>query len=74
MVTLGDFGAINWFNSVVDRKVGNGLSTRFWEDRWIGEKCFRLKYPRLYSISNSRDALVGEVGNWSGIETEWNFL
>lgn len=40
LVKLGDFGAPNWFNSVVARKVGNGLTTRFWEDRWKGESVF----------------------------------
>jgi len=36
-------------------------------------KCFRLKYPRLYSICNDKAALVGEVGTFSGRDTDWSF-
>lgn len=49
--------------------MGNGMSTSFWNDRWRGEKCFRLKYPRLYSVSNQKEALVGELH----LGTEWRF-
>lgn len=60
-IRLGDYGCTNWFNSEVLRKVGNGLNSSFWNDSWRGDKCFRLKYPRLYSIVNDKEALVGEV-------------
>lgn len=62
VVKLGDYGGPNWFNSEVKRKVGNGRSTSFWSDRQRGDKCFRLKYPRLYSISNYTEALVRDMG------------
>jgi len=52
--------------------VGNGMSSSFWNDRWRGEKCFRLKYPRLYSVSNQKEALVGgnegPLASWYGVE------
>ena len=73
VVKLGDFGGPNWFNSEVVRKVGNGLNSSFWNDRWRGDKCFRLKYPRLYSISNEKDALVGEVGEVREEGSDWRF-
>ena len=59
---LGDYGCPNWFNSEVVRKVGNGLKSSFWNDRWRGDKCFRLKYLRLYLIVIDKEALVGDVG------------
>lgn len=34
VVKLGDYGGLDWFNLVVDRKVGNGSATSFWNDRW----------------------------------------
>lgn len=73
VINLGDFGGIGWFNSEVERKVGNGLASSFWNDKWIGDRCFRLKYPRLYSISNQKEALVGEVGVVTEVGTEWRF-
>jgi len=62
LVKLGDFGAEGWFNLGVGRRVGNGMSTSFWNVKWKGDRCFRLKYPRLFKISNQREAMVGEVG------------
>jgi hypothetical protein len=73
VVKLGGFGSQDWFNLVVERKVGNGLTTSFWNDRWVGEKCLRIKYPRLYSVSNQKEALVGEMGVPSGTRWEWRF-
>jgi len=34
VVKLGDFCRSNWFNLEVVRKVGNGLNSSFWNDRW----------------------------------------
>jgi len=62
LVKLGDFGELNWFNSEVERKVGNGLTSSFWNDTWRGDRYFRIKYPRLYLISTQKEAMVGEVG------------
>uniref|UniRef100_A0A453N585 Reverse transcriptase zinc-binding domain-containing protein n=1 Tax=Aegilops tauschii subsp. strangulata TaxID=200361 RepID=A0A453N585_AEGTS len=30
--------------------VGNGMSTRFWEDAWLGETPLTIQYPTLYNI------------------------
>ena len=30
--------------------VGNGTSTRFWEDTWLGETPLAIQYPSLYSL------------------------
>ena len=73
VVKLGDYGGREWFNSEVDQKVGNGLATSFWNDRWRGEKCFRLKHPRLYSVSNQKDVLVGEMREASVLGLVWRF-
>jgi len=70
LIKLGDFGGTSWFNSEVDRRVGNGLTTSFWNDKWREDRCFRLKYPRRYSISTQKEALVGEVGVVTELGTE----
>uniref|UniRef100_A0A453Q7T3 Reverse transcriptase zinc-binding domain-containing protein n=1 Tax=Aegilops tauschii subsp. strangulata TaxID=200361 RepID=A0A453Q7T3_AEGTS len=36
--------------------VGNGTSTRFWEDTWLA-----IQYPSLYNIVQRRDAYVATV-------------
>jgi len=74
VVKLGGFGGQDWLNLVVVRKFGNGMTTSFWNDRWKGDKCFRLKYHRLYSVSNQKEAVVGEVGDFLGPRLEWRFI
>jgi hypothetical protein len=51
-------------------KVGNGQSTRFWEDIWLGERPLAEQYPSLYSIVRWRNVLVSDVltGNPLNIE------
>lgn len=51
---LSDFGREGWFNEEVLCKMGNGMTTSFWNDKWKGERCFRLKHPRLFMISNQK--------------------
>ena len=41
--------------------VGNGTTTRFWEDTWLGETPLALQYPSLYSIVQRRDAYVAMI-------------
>lgn len=74
LIKLGDFGELNWFNSALERKVGNGLHSSFWNDTWKRERSFRKKYPRLYLISDQKEAKVGEVGVESELGMEWNFI
>ncbi|GJT77534.1 hypothetical protein Tco_1044259 [Tanacetum coccineum] len=35
-------------------KVGNGMSTSFWHDQWLGDSCLRLSYPRLFALENNK--------------------
>ena len=41
--------------------VGNGTSTRFWEDTWLGETPLAIQYPSLYNIAQRRAAYVATV-------------
>ena len=41
--------------------VGNGNTTRFWEDTWLGETPLALQYPSLYRIVQRCDALVATI-------------
>jgi hypothetical protein len=48
----------------VSRKVGNGNTTRFWLDKWVGEEPLKDKFPRLFSISNRIEAWVSDMKMW----------
>jgi hypothetical protein len=41
--------------------VGNGKSTRFWEDTWLGDKPLVQQYPSLYNIIHRKQVLVADV-------------
>ena len=41
--------------------VGNGTTTRFWEDTWLGETPLAFQYPSLYNIVQRREAYVATV-------------
>ena len=60
LVRLNDFGVQGWFNGDISRKVGNGLKTPFWTVTWRGDRRSAHRYPRFFSISNQREAMVGE--------------
>lgn len=74
LVRLDDFGDTGWFKSEIVRKVGNGLKTSFWKDKWCYRGSFSHLYPRLYSISNQKEASVGEIGEVLEEGWRWNFV
>jgi hypothetical protein len=41
--------------------VGNGESTRFWEDVWLGDTPLAVQYPNLYSIASYKNVRVSSV-------------
>jgi hypothetical protein len=62
---------LGWFSQAATKKVGNGNSTKFWEDVWIGELSLAVKFQRLFGISNQKSALVCEMGRWDGGGWRW---
>ena len=41
--------------------IGNGASTRFWEDTWLEEEPLAIQYPSLYRIVQRREVFVATV-------------
>lgn len=41
--------------------VGNGASTRFWEDTWLGDTPLALQYPMLYNIVQRKEDYVSTI-------------
>jgi hypothetical protein len=58
----------NWFARSVKRNMGNGASTSFWLDIWVGNSTLKDRVPRLYSISNKKrsygSGYVGRGSSW----------
>nr|XP_025625464.1 uncharacterized protein LOC112717723 [Arachis hypogaea] len=54
-------------------EVGDGRTTRFWEDMWLQIGKLKDCYPRLFFISNKKGSPIGDCGFWNGIEWVWHF-
>jgi hypothetical protein len=50
-----------WFSGGMVRKIGNGESTKFWHVKWIGDVALKVKFPRLFSLSEQKDIMISEV-------------
>jgi len=73
IMTIDDGNGMNWVNTELARKFNNGLDTYFWKSKWRGEVVLCNKYPRLFAISNQKEAKVGEIRVVSGNGLDWLF-
>jgi hypothetical protein len=71
--SIGSNRGINWFSQCVTRKIGNGNHTSFWLDNWSGDTSLKDRFPRLFSISNQKEASVAEVWNPECEVERWRF-
>ncbi|GKB43988.1 RNA-directed DNA polymerase, eukaryota, reverse transcriptase zinc-binding domain protein [Tanacetum coccineum] len=46
--------------SFVRKKVGDGESSLFWDDTWLGEDTLKMKYPRLYALELYKDISMAD--------------
>lgn len=53
--------------------MGNGETTSFWKVAWRGEEPFMVKFHRLFSISNNKEASIQEMWTPNASEGRWNF-
>jgi hypothetical protein len=51
-----------WFTNAINKRVGVGNSTSFWNERWIGDQTLRQLFPRLFGISLQKDDLICNMG------------
>uniref|UniRef100_A0A453J1A9 Reverse transcriptase zinc-binding domain-containing protein n=1 Tax=Aegilops tauschii subsp. strangulata TaxID=200361 RepID=A0A453J1A9_AEGTS len=49
------------FFHIIKFIVGNGNTTRFWEDTWLGETSLATQYPSLYNIVQHKEAYVATI-------------
>jgi hypothetical protein len=56
---------------VIDGKIGNGNTVRFWEDTWCGTSLLSIQYFDLYVICNEHGKIVAQV--WDGSQLKLSF-
>ncbi|XP_019255184.1 PREDICTED: uncharacterized protein LOC109233777 [Nicotiana attenuata] len=42
-------------------KVGNGMKTSFWEDKWLGQRILKQLFPDIYNLNQQQGSSVGEL-------------
>ncbi|KAL8527231.1 hypothetical protein ACS0TY_005202 [Phlomoides rotata] len=57
-----------WFKDRLERVIGDGKNTLFWEDNWVGGEVLRAKFPRLFRLSRDKDGSVGDMGGGRGAD------
>ncbi|PNX84009.1 ribonuclease H [Trifolium pratense] len=71
---LMNIGVVNGIDHLVGsffKKIGNGGTTRFWHDSWLGPQSLKEIFPRLFLISVQKECSVQEVGRWNSGRWEW---
>lgn len=72
MVVEGYRGWKDWFGKNISREVGNGVSTWFWYDKWVGNTDLKEKYRRLYQLSVNKEGKVADMGYWENGRWIWS--
>nr|GEX40458.1 hypothetical protein [Tanacetum cinerariifolium] len=56
---------------VLKKHVGNGASTRFWEDLWLDNQLLSSRFPRLYALENFKNIAISD--RWNGVAWFWQW-
>jgi hypothetical protein len=64
----------SWFNSAIGKNIGNGNSTSFWNEQWIGDQSLRQRFPRLFGISTQKDEVISKLGRIIDGRWHWELL
>nr|GEY94090.1 RNA-directed DNA polymerase, eukaryota [Tanacetum cinerariifolium] len=59
--------SINVVNCI-QKKLGNGDNTSFWEDTWRGDVTFKTLYPILYALETIKDVTVASKLSYSSLD------
>jgi len=46
--------------------IKDGKNVRFQDDRWVGVKLLKERFPRLYAIWLCKENVLNEVEKWEG--------
>ncbi|KAJ9564404.1 hypothetical protein OSB04_000370 [Centaurea solstitialis] len=57
------------FSGSFEKEVGDGKSTKFWEDKWVGGEALKGKFPRLFNLETCKEVSIKDRG--SSIENDW---
>jgi len=50
-----------WYHDNLCLKVGNGSSTLFWFNRWLGEVPFQVRFRRVFDLAENKLMTVAQM-------------
>ena len=56
--------------SFCKKKIGDGKSTLFWDDIWLGDSSLKVQFPRVYALESDKSALVQD----RVVLVDWNLV
>ncbi|KAL8547682.1 hypothetical protein ACS0TY_007123 [Phlomoides rotata] len=69
--TIGENG--EWLKGRLERIIGAGKNTSFWEDICVGGEPLKVIFPRLLCLSSDMNAMVGDMGVWEEGRWRWTW-
>ncbi|XP_071688093.1 uncharacterized mitochondrial protein AtMg00310-like [Rutidosis leptorrhynchoides] len=57
--------------NTLTRVIGNGMSTRFWQDVWIGNESLATRFNCLYRLDTRPNRTISDRFNSSSFSWEW---
>jgi len=70
-----EFGGLGRnFEDSINWKVGYGKEVFFRGDNWVGSGALKNVFPRLFSLSLSKDFAVVAFGGWNNGKWDWNLF
>ncbi|KAJ9541035.1 LOW QUALITY PROTEIN: hypothetical protein OSB04_027541 [Centaurea solstitialis] len=70
--TILDSKGVDFTRSFV-KKLGDGISTKMWKERWLGLDRLQDVFPRLFRLEVDNSASVAERGEWVDGEWRWSW-
>ncbi|GKA04747.1 RNA-directed DNA polymerase, eukaryota, reverse transcriptase zinc-binding domain protein [Tanacetum coccineum] len=52
-------------------KVGNGVSTKFWEDKWCEEGVLKDRFPRVYALEMCKNSSVASKSSMPSLSSSF---
>ncbi|GLT95879.1 hypothetical protein SLE2022_135360 [Rubroshorea leprosula] len=60
-----------WLSSGFSMSLGDGGSTRFWSDTWVGCRELSNVFPRLFLLAADKNCTVQDMGEWTNGNWTW---
>ncbi|KAL9683236.1 hypothetical protein QQ045_015055 [Rhodiola kirilowii] len=60
------------FREGLKLKLGCGREVKFWYDEWMGIQAIKDQYPKLFLLAEDKQAVVSDMGSWSGGIWQWH--